>query len=578
VPNGRSCPLMFGVWLALAAWIAVPSRSTVGAAEPAPVAAIPTVAVHPGDRIATLQWQATHGGSAPWGHWGNQPEHYISWSNHSNRLVPVYTFGIGLDAVSGANSAYRSEARLRTIYGRLPEQTLNPTADYFDQTDIHALQAAAAKAGKSRIILMIFDGLDWTTTRTAAIALSGTVAYDAGRGTGLSFQDYAGVPTDFGFCCTSPANDGTKVDVDAQAPKNPGGDKPGGYDPAMGGATPWDPLAQPTYLIGRDRNRPHAVCDSAASATAFCSGRKTYNDAINVDPAGEHVEPIARTLQKQGWAVGTVTSVPIPHATPACAYANNVSRDDYQDILRDMVGLRSVSHRGEPLPGLDVVIGCGFGGDTPDDSKQQGTNYEAGNKYVAPSTLAEIDSANGGRYRVAIRTAKRKGAVVLDEAKAAAIATGSRLFGWFGTREGNLPFATADGGFDPVIVSDEARKKLLAVGEQSGLGLKYSQPIHYTQADFDENPTLAEMAVAALDVLGAKEKPFWLMVEAGDVDWASHGNDIDAAIGAVASGDAAFRAITGWIEAHGGWDDTALIVTSDHGHMFVLEEPEAFAR
>jgi alkaline phosphatase len=46
----------------------------------------------------------------------------------------------------------------------------------------------------------------------------------------------------------------------------------------------------------------------------------------------------------------------------------------------------------------------------------------------------------------------------------------------------------------------------------------------------------------------------------------------------VASGDTAFRAITGWVEAHGGWDDTAVIVTSDHGHMFVLEKPEAFAR
>ncbi len=548
------------------------------AAELPPTATIPAVSLRPTDRFARLQWDATHAGTAPWGHWGDQPGHYISWSNHSNRLVPVYTFGIGLDGVAGEQSPYRSEDRLRAIYGRLPEHTLNPAADYFDQTDVHTLQVAAAAAGKRRIILMVFDGLDWTTTRTAAIALSGNVAYDSGRGTGLSFQDYAGAPTAFGFCCTSPANDGTKVDVDAQALKNPGGDKPGGYDVAMGGATPWDPIAQATYLIGRDRYRPHAVCDSAASATAFCSGRKTYNDAINVDPAGKQVEPIARTLQKQGWAVGTVTSVPIPHATPACAYANNVSRDDYQDITRDMVGLRSVSHRGEPLPGLDVVIGCGFGGDAPDDSKQQGVNYEPGNKYVAPSTLAAIDAEKGGRYRIAQRTAGRKGAEVLAEGAAAAIAGGERLLGLFGTKPGNLPFATADGGYDPVLVSEEGRKKLFALGEQSGLGLKYSQPIHYTPADIDENPTLAEMTVAALDVLAAKEKPFWLMVEAGDVDWASHGNDIDAAIGAVVSGDAAFRAITGWVEGHGGWDDTAVIVTSDHGHMFVLEKPEAFAR
>jgi alkaline phosphatase len=85
------------------------------------------------------------------------------------------------------------------------------------------------------------------------------------------------------------------------------------------------------------------------------------------------------------------------------------------------------------------------------------------------------------------------------------------------------------------------------------------------------------MAVVALDVL-ASRGPFWLMVEAGDVDWASHANNIDTAIGAVHSGDAAFRAIVKWIERHGGWDDTVVIVTSDHGHLFVLTDPQAFAR
>jgi alkaline phosphatase len=68
------------------------------------------------------------------------------------------------------------------------------------------------------------------------------------------------------------------------------------------------------------------------------------------------------------------------------------------------------------------------------------------------------------------------------------------------------------------------------------------------------------------------------MVESGDVDWASHGNNIDNCIGAVKSGDAALRAILRWIEVHGGWADTAVIVTSDHGHLFVLTDPAAFAR
>lgn len=562
----------------LALWGAAARHRPAPAAEPAPVSRVPVAAVRPTDSLAAMQWIATHTGAAPWGRWGDLAPHYVSWSNHSNRLVPVYTFGVGLEAVAGPRSVYRDRARLEALYGRLPDDTLNPAAEYFDQTDLHTVQMAAAEGGTKRIVLMVFDGLDWTTTRTAAIALSGRVAYDSGRGTGLAFQDYAGVAGDFGFCCTSPANDGTKVDVDAQALKNPGGEKPGGYDPSRGGATPWDRVARPDYLVGHDRDRPHAVVDSAASATAFCAGRKTYNDAINVDPAGEHLEPIARTLQRRGWSVGAVTSVPIPHATPACAYANNVSRDDYQDITRDMVGTRSVAHRTEPLPGMDVVIGCGFGVGDEDDRDDQGANYEPPLKYAAVSTLRAIDARSGGRYEMALRTPGRRGAEVLAEGVRAAIAADRRLFGWFGTAAGNLPLATADGGFDPVMVSDEGRARLVALGEQSGLGLKYSQPIAYTRADIEENPTLAEMAVAALDVLEARGKPFWLMVEAGDVDWASHGNDIDACIGAVASGDAAFRAVAAWIEAHGGWEDTAVIVTSDHGHMFVLERPEAFAR
>jgi alkaline phosphatase len=522
------------------------------------------------DRIRLLQCEAEVSGEAAWGHWGDQPGRYVSWSNHSNRLIPVYTFGVGLAEFAGANSIYRDEARLTQLYGRLPDHTLNPAADYFDQTDICKLQVAAAEAGKKYIVLVVFDGMDWTTTRAAAIATTGRVAYSEGRGTGFAFQDYRGCPTEFGLCVTSPANDGTKADVDAQALKNPGGNTPGGYDASRGGATAWDARANLTYLIGRDRDRPHAVTDSAASATSLCTGHKTYNDAINVGPAGEQLEPVARLLQARGFATGAVSSVPIPHATPGCAYANNVSRDDYQDISRDLVGEPSVAHP-TPLAGLDVVIGAGFGVEAADDFVQQGRNYEPGNKYVASSTLAAIDAAQGGRYRVAIRTAGRSGAGVLAEAARDAAGRGLRLFGFFGTAQGNLPFRTADGDFNPGNCNPEPPGP-----DEDRLRKKYGSQIHYSDADVEENPTLADMTTAALEVLGRRER-FWLMVEAGDVDWASHANNLDTAIGAVQSGDAAFRAVVDWIERHDAWADAAVIVTSDHGHLFVLTEPEALA-
>jgi alkaline phosphatase len=546
---------------AVAAWCQHATAEPATAVAPAAPAA---------DPVRLLQCEAEVSGEAEWGHWGDQPGRYVSWSNHSNRLIPVYTFGIGLAEFAGAKSVYRDEPRLTNLYGRLPEHTLNPVADYFDQTDIYNLQLAAAEAGKKYIVLVVFDGMDWTMTRAAAIATTGRVAYSEGRGTGFAFQDYRGSPTAFGLCVTSPANDGTKADVDAQALKNPGGDTPGGYDVSRGGATAWDPRANLSYLIGRDRDRPHAVTDSAASATSLCTGRKTYNDAINVGPDGEQLEPVARLLEARGFATGAVSSVPIPHATPGCAYANNVSRDDYQDISRDMVGQPSVAHP-TPLKGLDVVIGAGFGVEAGDDFVQQGRNYEPGNKYLAGSTLGAIDAAQGGRYRVATRTAGRSGAELLAEAARDAASRNLRLFGFFGTAQGNLPFRTADGDFNPGNCNPEGPGP-----DEDRLRKKYGSQIHYSEADVEENPTLAEMTTAALDVLGRRER-FWLMVEAGDVDWACHANNLDTAIGAVQSGDAAFQAVVDWIERHDAWDDAAVIVTSDHGHLFVLTQPEALA-
>src|SRR5205814_955681 len=92
-----------------------------------------------------------------------------------------------------------------------------------------------------------------------------------------------------------------------------------------------------------------------------------------------------------------------------------------------------------------------------------------------------------------------------------------------------------------------------------------------------ENPHLSDIATAALDVLSQNQNGFWLMIEAGDVDWGNHDNNIDNSIGAALDGDAAVRTVTDWIESHGGWAETALIVTADHGHYFHLTQPGAIA-
>jgi alkaline phosphatase len=511
----------------------------------------------PRDEMREMQTAAIKDLRADWGYWGSSPDRYSTWMNHSNRLIPMYTFGLTLDSLRQEGSVYSDAERLEKLYGRIPEDTLVDDAPYFDQTDVYRLQKRAIEEGKTQVILVVFDGMDWNSTYNAALYKNAEIRYTEGRGTGLSFQDYRGVATDFGYFVTSPRLSSCKIDVNAQTVLH--GEKPstGGYDPKRGGAAPWITATQKDYLMGLDRNQPHSVTDSASSATSMTAGIKTYNAAINVTVDGTQVETIAHQLQRdRGFAIGVVTSVPISHATPAAAYAHNVSRDDYQDITRDLIGLPSAAHKREPLQGVDVLIGCGWGVEKKKDV-DQGDNFVPGRQYYDVEDLRRVSLEQGGWYLVAQRTPGQKGSDVLNAATQSAIQGKHRLLAVFGASDGHLPFATADGRYDPTL---DAR------GENS-----------YTPADISENPVLAEMATAALDVLQHDEEGFWLMVEAGDVDWANHANNVDNSIGAVLSGDRAVKAIFDWIEQTDSWSKTAVIVTSDHGHYFMLKDAQAFA-
>ena len=94
----------------------------------------------------------------------------------------------------------------------------------------------------------------------------------------------------------------------------------------------------------------------------------------------------------------------------------------------------------------------------------------------------------------------------------------------------------------------------------------------------DRTTNPCQMTDAALTVLGAKpDQPFALFIEAGDVDFALHANNLDNAIGAIYSGEEAVRTVIRWVESHSNWDDSVLIVSSDHGHYLVVDDPQALA-
>ena len=74
------------------------------------------------------------------------------------------------------------------------------------------------------------------------------------------------------------------------------------------------------------------VTDSAAGATAFASGVKTYNGAIGVDAKKNAVPTLLEMAEKKGMATGMVATSSITHATPA-AFIAHVTGREQQDAI-----------------------------------------------------------------------------------------------------------------------------------------------------------------------------------------------------------------------------------------------------
>lgn len=86
------------------------------------------------------------------------------------------------------------------------------------------------------------------------------------------------------------------------------------------------------------------------------------------------------------------------------------------------------------------------------------------------------------------------------------------------------------------------------------------------------SPSLAEMTQKAIDVLSQSSNGFFLMVEGGQIDWASHNNDAKNAISDTIGLDEAVEVAKQFASTA---NDTLIIVTADHetGGMVVSLSP-----
>jgi alkaline phosphatase len=139
--------------------------------------------------------------------------------------------------------------------------------------------------------------------------------------------------------------------------------------------------------IGLHKNYPDdeedgLITDSAAGATSFACGVKTYNAAIGVGADSLPRTTILEMAERRGLATGLVATCNIQHATPASFIAHCKNRNLYEDIALDFL-----------KTDIDLFIG---GGKQPFDSRKDGRNLltELTKKgyYINDWTQADLDT------------------------------------------------------------------------------------------------------------------------------------------------------------------------------------------
>lgn len=266
------------------------------------------------------------------------------------------------------------------------------------------------------------------------------------------------------------------------------------------------PLASDAILTGmiKTHNFDSVVPDSAAAASTYATGVRTYQGALSVGPMENGLSiypstpkdmqyrPMATVLEGaklQGRATGLVCTVEFNSATPAAFIAHALDRG-----MDDPIAEQGV------YSGLDVYLG-------------------------------------GGRRTLTVPS---------DE----------------GQREDgeNLLNVLKQKGYQIVETADEM------MGLKSGkvMGL-FTRKYFWPEVDRAEYnpwvPPIAEMTAKAIEILSQDPDGFFLMVEGSQVDWGNHENDPINTIEDFIAFDAAVQVALDFAIKDG---NTLLIVTSDH--------------
>lgn len=393
------------------------------------------------------------------------------------------------------------------------------------------------------VIVMINDGAGWGTWDAAAYWQYGS----------RERTPYANFPVKYGMT-TYPLNDEKEPSGDDESLVN--------YDKAKA----WDtePFDDPSMPFKGYEYLDDDPTDSAASGTALASGVKTYRNGLNVDNRGNPVRFVTLDAKAQGKATGVVTSVPFSHATPGAYGAQNVSRKNYQAIARQMLNEGT----------LDLIMGMGGPGynvnGTPCGQlarNESEIGCDSPHEYLAKDDWQKLSVG-----KIVPKGFDRPWTLIRDKADFEAMAAGEQTYE------------------SPLIgLPNVANNGTLQQGREGRFtGKDAANPSG--EAFIETVPTLATMTRGALRHLGAARDGFFLMVEGGATDWAAHTSDscaednewsksynpncsgvqLGRLIEETQDFNHAVEAVVEWVEKNSSWDETLLIVTTDHDNSMPM--------
>jgi alkaline phosphatase len=243
------------------------------------------------------------------------------------------------------------------------------------------------------------------------------------------------------------------------------------------------------------------VTDSAASATAIATGKKTYNRAISVNIEKKPLKTIMEYAKEKGYNIGIVVTSSITDATPAAFISHTEDRENHYEIALDILEL-------EP----DIILGGGL-------------------RYFKdrPDQRDLIEELRKKDYEIFYRWEELINKI-----------PDKKVIGLF-----------ADTGMPPVI-------KTMSNPES-----KYFEYLKKT-TDFNQvrsKEYLLQMTRSAIMYLESKKKPFILMIEGSQIDWGGHNMDSKYIIAEVLDFDKAIGEVLDFAERD---QNTLVIVTADH--------------